>query len=77
MQGVACGVINVSNKNCSYIVEIADNAKPGLAGRFSKIKLMEMDNSNILASYDNGKWLVKPLNEAVDNAITGLIKRFE
>lgn len=38
---------------------------------------METDNSNVLANYDNGKWLVKPLNEAVDNAITGLIKRFE
>lgn len=77
MQGVACGVTNVSDKNCSYIVEIADNAELGLAGRFSRIKLIEMDNNNILANYDNGKWLVKPLNEAVDNAITGLIKRFE
>lgn len=36
-----------------------------------------MNNSNVLANYDNGKWLVKPLNEAVDNAIIGLIKRFE
>lgn len=77
MQGVACGVTSVSDKNCSYIVEIADNAEPGLAGRFSRIKLIEMDNSNVLANYDNGKWLVKPLSEAVDNAITGLIKRFE
>ena len=69
MQGVACGVINVANKNCGYIVEIADNAKPGY-GYIAEngFELVE-PNKYFIASPigDNGLFEVTRLEDGESN----------
>lgn len=77
MQGVACGKVVVDGRDCSYIVEIADDTKSGLHDRFSRIKLTDLKSGKILANYDCGKWMIKSSDMSVDTAIENLIKRFE
>lgn len=77
MQGVTYGEVSVHGEKCHYVVGIKDNVAQGLAGRIDSLKLIKAKDSQYLANFEHGKWVLKPVNSDVDSAVEQLIKRFE